>query len=460
MALLSFLSQYKWIILFYLLIVVFFVAGRKHVMSQAKIIFLYRTTFGIHFIEKFSEKFREWVKLYGLSGVGVGFLGMIMISVLLVGNLVHVLASSGQPSSVTSVSVVLPGVEVPGLGVLPFWYWLLAIFVIMVVHEFSHGIVAHAHGIKVNWTGIVLFGPIIGAFVEPDEKKLTNESDVIQYSTYAAGAFSNILLAVIVLLLLMNVSFPLQQSMVEPIGFTFDSYIHLTKESEMAFTSQLHCILSLQLSNLRQCVKDRQVESKCEHIQKEAPVYDQCIAEAQGLKPPVTYPFEEAGIVPGTKITGINDVNVTDFSEFGVELLRYRAGDAITVRTADQNYSIKLASHPFSSPSSGFLGIKEIKNQFAIDERYQSGVGYVVYTVLEWFNGIEKNGRGFLLWLYVLSFGIGLFNLLPLPIVDGGRMLQTLMRKLYGVEVGDRRYAKIGFFFLALLVLSLLMLLF
>ena len=391
----SFLIQYKWIIIFYLALVLFFVWKRKQVVSQAKIIFLYRSTFGIKFIEKFSEKCREWVKLYGLSGVGVGFLGMIVISILLIFNVIQAVISPEAPSN---VSPVLPGVNVPGLGVLPFWYWLIAIFIIAVVHEFSHGIVAHAHGIKVNWTGIVLLGPIIGAFVEPDEKKLTSESDVVQYSVYAAGAFSNIVLAILVVLLMSYVSLPLQSGMVDQVGFTFDAYIN------------------------------------------------------------TSYPAAQAGLMPGALITGINNVTSMNFSRFAEELVHYRPGDTVVVKTAEKDYSLTLAEDP-TKPGRGFMGISGPRNKFEAKESYQSGFGAVLYSALEWLNRIENNGRGFLLWLYVLSFGIGLFNLLPLPIVDGGRMMQTLLRKLYGQDIGDRRYVKIGIFFLGLVVLSLLLLL-
>jgi len=63
----------------------------------------------------------------------------------------------------------------------------------------------------------------------------------------------------------------------------------------------------------------------------------------------------------------------------------------------------------------------------------------------------------FLRWLFLLSFGIGLFNLLPLPIVDGGRMMQTFLKRLYGKDKGNRLYGKIGMFFLLLLILTLVL---
>ena len=71
-----------------------------------------------------------------------------------------------------------------------------------------------------------------------------------------------------------------------------------------------------------------------------------------------------------------------------------------------------------------------------------------VYYSLDWLTG-------FLRWLFLLSLGIGLFNLLPLPIVDGGRMAQVFLHKLKGAEKGEKYYHKISLFFLLVLLLNL-----
>ncbi|HLC75389.1 MAG TPA: site-2 protease family protein, partial [Candidatus Nanoarchaeia archaeon] len=83
-----------------------------------------------------------------------------------------------------------------------------------------------------------------------------------------------------------------------------------------------------------------------------------------------------------------------------------------------------------------------------------SSIGGFFYHILEWFNGLQNNGRGFLFWLYALSFGIGLFNLLPLPIVDGGRMVQTGLKRKYGEERGNVIYGKVSLAFFILLIAS------
>ncbi|MEK6899973.1 MAG: site-2 protease family protein [Nanoarchaeota archaeon] len=384
MDVLSFILKYKYILIFYLLVALFIAFNWKRIERQAKVIFLYRTKLGIKFMDSLSQKFREWIVLFGYVGMGVGFVGLIFISYILIKNLYSLIT---QPSAVSGVSLVLPGINVPGLGVLPFWYWLIAIFFIAIIHEFSHGIVARAHKIEVKNTGIVFFGPILGAFVEPDEKKLQKEKDIVQYSVLAAGSFSNITLAVVAVILLNLIFMPIQQAMVEPVGFVFGAQV-------------------------------------------------------------ADMPIAAAGIMPGTIINGIEDQKISNFQEFGDELSFHRPGDKITITTEDnQKYQITLAANP-DNPKKPFLGIQDINNEFKIKESFSSGIWKVTYFLLDWVSGFFR-------WLFLLSLGIGLFNLLPLPIVDGGRMAQVFLHKLKGAEKGEKAYRRVSLFFLLILLLNL-----
>ena len=370
--------------MFYLLVVFFLVLNRKKLAVQAKFIILYRMKWGLRWMDKYAQKFREWVILAGYIGVGLGFLGMVVISVVLIKNLVDLFL---KPEAVSGVSLVLPGVKVPGMGVLPFWYWIIAIFIIAIVHEFAHGIVARAHNIEVKNTGLVFLGPILGAFVEPDEKKLQKEKDITQYSVLAAGSFSNLLLAVVALLLL-NLAFtPLQDTMVTPAGFSFASYVD------------------------------------------------------------ETLPAALVGIPTNTVITAIDDTPVSNFQEFSEELASREPGDTIIIETAAEEYALTLAANP-DDPQKSFLGISDIKNEFTVKEKYEAGVWSIVYYSVNWVSGLLR-------WLFLLSLGIWLFNLLPLPIVDGGRMAQTFLRKLRGPENGEKRYRQLSLLFLLILLLNL-----
>ena len=381
---LNFVLSHKTIFLFYLVVIILLILNRKKIVTQAKVILLYRMKWGLRWMDKYAKKFREWIILFGYIGVGAGYVGLIIISYILIKNLYDLIV---QPAAVSGVSLVLPGLNVPGMGILPFWYWLIAIFVIAIVHEFSHGIVARAHNIEVKNTGIVLFGPIIGAFVEPNEEKLRKEKDIQQYSVLAAGSFSNIVLAAVALLLLNFAFMPLQQTMIEPTGFTFDDYY-----GEIS-------------------------------------------------------PFSQSQIAPGTLIAGIDNKPTSNFQEFNERLFCAQPGDKVMINAPEKDYIIVLGTNP-DDPKRALVGIQSIHNEFEIKERYQQGIGKVFYYALNWFNG-------FLRWLFLLSFGIGLFNLLPLPIVDGGRMTQVFLHRLRGNEKGEKSYRKLSLFFLLLLLLNL-----
>ena len=383
-AILQFLLKYKAIILFYLVVIVFLIIKRKSLDVQAKFIILYRMKFGLKLMDKAVKKFREWIVLLGYIGTGLGFIGMIFITYILIKNLYDLFVN---PAATSGVSLVLPGVNVPGLGVLPFWYWIIAIFLIALIHEFSHGIVARSHNIKVKNTGLVLFGPILGAFVEPDEKNLRKQSDIKQYSVLAAGSFSNIILGLAAVLLLNLVFMPLQMGMVDSTGFTFDDYAG------------------------------------------------------------EEYPFAKAGIEPGTLITGINEVETLEFMDFSDELNRFKPGESVTVVTPEKEFPITLGENP-DNVKKPFLGINNIHNEFEVKEAYKNGAWQALYTVIAWVNGLLR-------WLFLLSLGIGLFNLLPLPIVDGGRMAQVFLHKLRGPEKGEKNYKAISLFLLLVLVLNL-----
>src|SRR3989338_644264 len=95
-----------------------------------------------------------------------------------------------------------------------FLHWIISLFIIAIIHEFSHGVIARVYNIKIKSSGFAFLGPIPAAFVEPDEKKMEKSSAKAQLSILAAGSFSNILLALLVILILFFVS-PFTNSLLE-----------------------------------------------------------------------------------------------------------------------------------------------------------------------------------------------------------------------------------------------------
>ncbi|MFH0884796.1 MAG: site-2 protease family protein [Candidatus Micrarchaeota archaeon] len=97
-----------------------------------------------------------------------------------------------------AISRISPGGDIllPGIN-LPFFEGIIALAIVMIVHEGAHAILARIAKIPLLSSGIVLFGIIpIGAFVEPDEKKLERTERTRQTRVLVAGPTANMLTAV------------------------------------------------------------------------------------------------------------------------------------------------------------------------------------------------------------------------------------------------------------------------
>ncbi len=225
--------SFEWIsaIIFLILLTLFVILKRdkfkfQNIIKIGKLplvyIVLMRTKIGIKLMEKLGAKYREIIKFLGYCGVGFGFFGLIFVFFSLFQNIYIIFT---QPQATAGVQLALPGLSLPGVGVLTFWYWIISIFVLAVVHEFSHGIVAASHNLKVKNSGPAIFGILIpfipAAYVEPDEKDLVKREDIVQYSIYAAGPMSNVVLGILLFIVLGLIFVPVEKASSDEIGFSF-----------------------------------------------------------------------------------------------------------------------------------------------------------------------------------------------------------------------------------------------
>lgn len=148
-------------------------------------------------ISNFSPTFWRW---YMNVGIVVAFGAMIFITWTLISSLPSVFETP-------AVSIIIPGVEMPGSSIyIPFFYGLIALATVLVVHEFSHGVQSVGEKISIKSIGLLLFAIIPGAFVEPDEDELKAAKRSSRLRVYAAGSVANISLAVIAILLVSLIS--------------------------------------------------------------------------------------------------------------------------------------------------------------------------------------------------------------------------------------------------------------
>jgi membrane-associated protease RseP (regulator of RpoE activity) len=131
----------------------------------------------------------------GLSGFLFGFIAYNAASIVYSDILYLLSLLAGAPNS-SNLTTQVPGVALilPGIGI-PLVAGLIAFAILIIVHEFSHGILARIWKVKLKQMGLLLFGVIpIGAFVEPDEKEVSRLDAFRQMKIFSAGVASNFLI--------------------------------------------------------------------------------------------------------------------------------------------------------------------------------------------------------------------------------------------------------------------------
>lgn len=219
-------------IIFIIFLVIFFLKKRSRFEIQGKVIALYKTKMGLKKMDMFSRLPLKFLNVLSGLSIGLGFAGMITICYLLIKETAKLFL---VPGTAVSIAPVLPYAPIPGLPTITFFHWIISIFVVAIIHEFSHGLFARFNKIKIKSSGFAFFGPILAAFVEPDEKQLNKQSRFTQLSVFSAGPFSNIVTGLIFVLI---ASFLIAPAVASSFDVTGVKIVDISKDLP-AFTSGL-----------------------------------------------------------------------------------------------------------------------------------------------------------------------------------------------------------------------------
>jgi membrane-associated protease RseP (regulator of RpoE activity) len=135
-------------------------------------------------------------------------------------------------------------------------------------------------------------------------------------------------------------------------------------------------------------------------------------------------------------------VDVTSSDQLSAEMDKVTPGDVANIEANGQVYPVQTTAHPTDEESAkGYIGI----NLQSKREPKMAGTEWLVATI---------NWLGyFMSWLFILSLGIGLANLLPLGPVDGGRMFQLASRQMAGnAKRGDWWWKRVSLLVLAVII--------
>ena len=302
------------------------------------------------FIDRIANLSKRFWKWFMNIGIVISVIFMVIMAITLVYSLTMI-------TTTPSVSLLLPGVDVPGSPIfIPFFYGFVALATVIIVHEFSHGILARVENVSLKSIGLLLFAILPGAFVEPDEEGMENLSKPGKLRIYAAGSMGNLSLAAIALVLMMVCS-----AFIVPACFHEDGI-------------------------------------EIDRIVSGSP--------AEG--------YLKSGMV----IKSINNHSVTDSESYVNSVSYLKPNSIVTVGTDQGNIEFKGSVNP-NNKSLGYMGVQAQKHYSlndGFDNQPFSPIMWILIQLPQLF-----------MWIALLNFAVGTFNLLPMKPLDGGHIFETLL---------------------------------
>jgi len=308
---------------------------------------------------------KRGIKVFADLSVIAGFLMMGFAFYFLLNNVSNYFVA---PDGFSELTVLIPGVTLTSAPAIT--YFLLSIPIVLVMHEGAHGIVAALEKIKIKTGGFAIFIALFAGFVEPDEEEFEKAKKISKLRVIGAGATSNVLFAIVLgTIMLTN---PIFGMVLESIPLFGDVILNTFYE-----LSQGVLILS--------------------------------IMENSGA--------EQAGLLANDIITTINDVQIYGPADFPV----LNPGEIASVTVLRDGQVLEFGLEVMASPDDPERGLIGIMRDNAIP--YNPVMNFIDWT------SVDFNISMFLLWLWMISFFIGIINMLPLPILDGGKFIHIIIDK-------------------------------
>lgn len=353
-------------LVFYLIIGVIIYKKRHKIEFMGRFVPVYKTQRLTKFMRGLSSFGFFW-KAFSTIAIPAAIFLMILILQMLFVNAWDIMTN---PQASPAVGLLIPGVRIPGSPIyVPFWYGIIAIIVLVIVHEFTHGTVALTEDVKIKSSGVGMFLIFPIAFVEMDENSMAGASRLSRLRVITSASVANFFFAIAILYLML---------------FTINPFIDgVTTSAGVAVTSVVP-----------------------------------------------GFPAEEAGITEGMLIYMIDNQTIENITHI-VDLMRERdAGDTVTVSTDSGDFVMILGQDP-QDDSKGYMGIF-FENRWDFKQEALNVYGLILLNILVflWFT---------LSWIANLNMMVGIMNLLPLWMIDGGQ----LVFNIFGYFMSDEKAAKI-----------------
>jgi membrane-associated protease RseP (regulator of RpoE activity) len=449
-----------WIVV---LILVFTLRKKKDAYSFFfPLLIMFKTKTLNNFIRRISKKAPRFWRIFWNIGIFVSFGFTIFGFFFFYINIIQLFV---KPSPGNVITPLIPGVTI---NLPTLFYLILPLLFILTTHEFAHGISANIDGVEVKSTGVMGVGVFylvgFGAFVEVDERELRSSKyhRNTRLRIAAAGTFVNAITAGIAALLI--IGYPLlvspQYTQVIQIysvlpaqegGFNqgnleiFDAIIAI-KNSEapdrdfLALDLNQGISLTSVLSNstrIKFSIGDNLTFGTYN------PTTDIYSKKNVTLGPRYDLGIRYKYLTNGTGLT--ITYNYTSDSETNI-LITHVNGTAIN-RTGGATLELMLTNFNLK----GLNLTSNLGKDYILDVE-AVGVFLGVTSTYYWLPKTDlaklftSNWPDFwlkeLIWLFMISLSITLFNMMPVPIFDGDRFLKELLDWKFGFDYSSKRKKK------------------
>ena len=463
------------LVLFTIAVVLFLYKKRKNLKKDGWM-YLYPTKIGIKFIDYVGGKYKRTLTVLSYISVISGYILMSSM-IFMIYTLLKLYLFEPKIVQALKIPPILPLIpyvpEIFKLNFLPpfyFTYWIIAIAIIAICHEFSHGIFARRYGVKIKSTGFGFLGPILAAFVEPDEKQMQKKSKFQQITILSAGTFANVLLTIIFFFILVGFS----AVAYHPAGVMFDSYAAATVNvSAITMIDGVH-VMNQTSNGLLEIINKNNIKDNV-IVGSEKDSANLTTIDVNGTKflLPMDILKSDLEKKPETvdlyydlpairvRLTGViiqvNEYKIKTRSDIITAMVNFKPGDNITMITKTDTGEIKNKITLAEDPS--------VKGRPLVGIAYAPSSGTLLAKIFNAFNLFRQLGTAYeavwnpdftlfiynlLLWLILINFSVALVNMWPVAIFDGGR---TFMLTIWAITKSEN-FAKIAFKVVTYLILG------
>ena len=383
---------------------------------------LIHTPFGLRFFDTVANS--RLGKIYASFNIYLMPLITALAVFLIMGSLLVLFSNDSAREGIREIGPQ-GNLLIPGLNpILPWTYGWIGLVVTIIIHEAGHGIVARVYNTKVESTGIVLFlGIPIGAFVNIQQDELNRTTFKQKSAILTAGPLNNMVLAGIsfgLLFLLVSSLTPVSNIQGDETGITVLSIgenslaksIGLSKNSIITY---INAEPIEDVQELRKILRDNLGTT----------IQMQWISED---KKEQTKSVELPASIPESK--GILGVTLTDaFFDPGMVL---------------DNYKNLFLTNPLAILMPPTLQQSLVPYSDTMASYYSSSIFGPTFPIV----------ANLLFWIWFINFNVGIFNALPITMLDGGQWYGTLLENKIKTKSKIKPFTILSIIFVIIVILS------